>query len=71
MVREYMREQMTPDLEARFGERIDKAVWKVSGLLPVEWSVDLANQMRALVAEAAGAPESEASNGAGGEAASG
>lgn len=54
MVKEQRHDVMSEELEARFGERIDKAVWKVSGLLPVEWSVELANVMRALVTEAAG-----------------
>jgi hypothetical protein len=46
-------ELLSPDLEAQFGPRIDKAVDKVSGLLPVEWSVELRGVIRALVAEAA------------------
>jgi len=44
---------LTPELEERFGPRIDKAVDKVSGLLPVEWSTELRAVIRDLVAEAA------------------
>jgi len=65
---DYPRERMSPALEERFGERIDRAVWKVSGLLPVEWSVELGNVIRALVAEAAdaglgGAPDVSGASG--------
>jgi len=52
-----MSSELAADLEERFGPRIDRAVDKVSGLLPVEWSVELRGVIRGLVAEAARAPE--------------
>ena len=42
----------THELEAVFGERVDDAVDKVGGLLPVEWSTELREVMRALVEDA-------------------
>jgi len=43
---------MTPELEDTLGPRIDKAVDKVGGLLPVEWSQELRAAMREIVADA-------------------
>lgn len=40
------------DLEAAFGARVDGAVDKVGGLLPVEWSVELRHTMRGLIEDA-------------------
>jgi hypothetical protein len=42
----------SPELEDAFGPRVDKAVDKVGGLLPVEWSTELRSVMRDLVADA-------------------
>ena len=51
---------LTPELEDYFGPRIDTAVDKVSGLLPLEWSLDMRSLVRNLVADAyaAGASQS-------------
>lgn len=43
---------LSPELEEAFGARVDKAVDKVGGLLPVEWSMELRSMMRTLVLDA-------------------
>jgi len=43
---------LSPELEETFGARVDKAVDKVGGLLPVEWSMELRSVMRTLVVDA-------------------
>lgn len=50
----------TQELEEIFGARVDLAIDKVGGLLPVEWSLELRRTMRTLLedAYAAGAAQS-------------
>ena len=40
------------ELETVFGARVDGAVDKVGGLLPVEWSTELRRTMRVLIEDA-------------------
>ncbi|MGC4175035.1 hypothetical protein [Demequina sp.] len=40
------------EMEEAFGPRVDKAVDKVGGLLPVEWSNELRTVIRGIVADA-------------------
>lgn len=51
---------LAPELESAFGPRVDSAVDKVSGLLPVEWSTELRAAVRDLIIDAydAGAAQS-------------
>ena len=48
----YIGRMLTPELEEAYGPDIDKAVDKVGGLLPLEWSSELRSEMRRMVADA-------------------
>lgn len=43
---------LTQELEDTYGPQIDKAVDKVGGLLPLEWSSELRRVIRTMVADA-------------------
>jgi len=48
----YVGRMLTPELEDTYGPEIDKAVDKVGGLLPLEWSSELRSEMRRMIADA-------------------
>ena len=49
---QYIVRMLSPELEETYGVEIDKAVDKVGGLLPLEWSSELRMAMRRMVADA-------------------